>query len=191
MSKYSGKCDVADWCDGFTDEQLLAMRFYIGRNIVPLKIESQKDLAPYYAHLVSAASGQVVRISEESFVDSEEREHLTWRLENVKKYYRKCKRMKIPYDMDEAVKQSSFFTSSDIDREIAKRVGEQGNKATIDGLRLPLQEHNRKKLFTEMVRLGWEKERAAFWIWNDFSESLKHCQDKEGDGLSESEGEET
>lgn len=184
MSKYSGKCDVADWCDGFTDEQLLAMRFYIGRNIVPLKIESQKDLAPYYAHLVSAASGSDIRISEESFVDLEEREHLTWRLEKVKKYYRKCKRMKIPYDMDEAVKQSSFFTSSDIDREIAKRVGEKGSKATIDGLRLSFQEHHRKELFTEMVRLGWNKEQADYWIWNDVKRLYKYCQ-------KESTGEET
>ena len=102
----------------------------------------------------------------------------------MKKYYRKCKRMKIPYDMDEAVKQSSLFTSSDIDREIAKRVGEQGNKATIDGLRLLLHDYYRKELFTEMVRLGWSKEQADYWIWNDVKRLYKYCQ-------KESTGEET
>ena len=55
MSRFSGKCDLYDHCGDYTDSQLQASRFYIGRNIIPLKIETQKDLAPYYPHLICAA----------------------------------------------------------------------------------------------------------------------------------------
>lgn len=179
MSRYSGKCDVADMYDDYTDEQLQNTDFYIGRNIVPLRIESQKDLAPYYPHLVCVSSRGNSRetcvITTDSFIDREEAEHLSWRLESLKKYRRKCKREKKIYNIDEAIKASIIFheTASGVDREMARRVGVDGDKATIDGLHDGLHEYYRNELFDEMVRLGWPEDKADYWIWRDVNRLYK------------------
>ena len=87
----------------------------------------------------------------------------------MKRYWRRCKRHKEPYDEDEAARRISFlYEPDDVEREIARRVGEKGGKATIDGLRDCMHEYYRKKLLYEMVRLGWNKRRAKFWIWKDW-----------------------
>lgn len=184
MSRFSGKCDLYDHCGDYTDSQLQETRFYIGRNIVPLKIETQKDLSPYYPHLVSVAGCSdgvsVVHFTEDSFIDREEAEHLTWKLDSLKKYCRKCKRSHVPYDEEEAIKKAIFFheTGTDVNREMARRVGESGDKATIEGLHDSLHEYYRNNLFEEMVRLGWPEEPADYWIWRDFERIRRYSNGK-------------
>lgn len=173
MSMYSGKCDVADCYDDRSDEYLRKSDFYLGDCIVPLRINSQKDLAPFYPYLVSCASWSkeraTVRMTEDSFIDREEREHLGWKLRDLQKYRRKCKRDKIPYVEEEALKKITLFEPTDIDREIARRVGKYGDKATIDGLHDSLHEYYRNSLFEKMVELGWDKKTADYWIWKDWN----------------------
>lgn len=99
-----------------------------------------------------------------------------WKLEDVKRYWRRCKRHKEPYDEDEAAKMISFLhepEDEDVEREIAKRVAEDGDKATIDGLHDYMHEYYREKLLEEMIRLGWDKHRAKFWIWKDWEKAYE------------------
>lgn len=181
MSMYSGKCDLYDYLGDATDEKLQNSNIYIADNIIPLRINNQHDLAPYYPYLVGIGSwgnGHAeIRLSTESFIDAEEREHLTWKLNNVLRYWRRCKRNKTQYDVDMAAQSISFpGTPNGIEQEIAERVARDGDKATIDGLRDYMHEYYRKKLLEEMVRLGWDKRRAKFWIWKDWK-MLKEDED--------------
>lgn len=115
-----------------------------------------------------------IHISKESFIDAEEREHLTWKLEDVKRYWRSCKRKKIKFDIEKATRLISFFgTPNGIEQEIAGRVAKDGDKATIDGLHDYMHEYYRKKLLDEMVRLGWDEGLATYWIWKDWREVYK------------------
>ena len=166
MSRFSGKCDICDIYGDYSDEQLRKSEFYIGRNPVPLRITSQHDLVPYYPHLIRMSTCRdgvaTVIMTDESFIDSEEKQHLNLKMERFKKYRRKCKRNKIPYEVEEAVKAVLFFpeSASDLDYEIARRVGEMGDRATIEGLHDKLREYFRRELYREMLDLGWPEMKS-------------------------------
>ena len=89
MSVYSGKADLFDNLGDATDEKLQNSNIYIGDNIIPLRINNQHDLAPYYPYLVAVGSWSdghaEIHLSTESFIDTDERESLTWKLEDVKR----------------------------------------------------------------------------------------------------------
>ena len=193
ISIYSGKADVADWFDDCDNEYLKNSELYLSGQIVPLKIENQHDLAPYYPYLVVIGCGKdnhaVVHFSEKSFVDSEEEERLSWRLRDIQKYYRKCKKNKIPYTVENAISQACLFTVSENDRKIAEIVGQHGNRVTVHDLiykyriHSPLHEHYRKELLDEMVRLGWDERQAKLWIWKDLTFSDVYSkEDVDNDG---------
>lgn len=161
-----------------TDEELQHANIYIGDNIVPLRINNQHDLAPYYPYIISMGGWSKgyaeIHLSKESFIDEEEREHLTWKLEDVKRYWRSCKRKKIPYDIEKATQIISFFgMPNGIEQEIAERVKKDGEKATIDGIHDYMHEYYRNKLLEEMIRLGWDKRVAKYWIWKDWKKAYE------------------
>jgi hypothetical protein len=167
----------------YTDEQLQNSRFYIGRNPVPLRIDTQKDLAPYYPFLIAVAAydkgSATVIFSEESFIDREEREHLGWKLRDLKKYWRKCKRNEVPYIPQEAATHISWPQDPHPeDLTLAERVGKFGEKATTDGVHDFIHYYYRSELFEEMIRLGWNKYTADMWIYNDFAGYKKRREDR-------------
>ena len=81
ISIFSGKCDLYDYLGDATDEELQNANIYIGDNVIPLRINNQHDLAPYYPYLIGIGGwgdGHCnLRISTMSFIDEEERDHLT------------------------------------------------------------------------------------------------------------------
>lgn len=174
MSLYSGKCDVFDHFGDYDDEKLSQCDIYADDNLVPLRINNQHDLAPYYPYIVVFSSGKDVYLSHESYVDTEERRCIKWRLEDIQKYYRKCKRNKIPYSIEEAIRQLCIFTQTEIDIKIAEIVGERGDKVTAEdlieeyGIRCKMQEYYRKQLLDTMIELGWDERKARYWIWKDW-----------------------
>ena len=168
ISRFSGKCDCYDWLSDKSDEDLSNMEIFVGDNIVPLRINNQHDLAPYYPCLVCSGDGMSVNLSERSFIDAEEEDHLSWILNEAKKYRRKCKRNKIEYDPNEFIERSSYWSGKASMREIAERVRLYGDKATIEGIHDEIHEHYRNELLEEMIRLGWDKKKAKYWIWNDW-----------------------
>ena len=78
-------------------------KIYLGDARVMIKEE--KDLIPYYTHLVASAcynkeSGNTIRLSRNSFIDSEEREHVAWRVRDVISAFRKAKKEKVDVTLD-------------------------------------------------------------------------------------------
>ena len=72
-------------------------KIYLGDARVMIK--EKKDLIPYYTHLVASAcynkeSGNVIHLSRDSFINSEEREHIAWRVRDVIGVFRKAKKEK-------------------------------------------------------------------------------------------------
>jgi hypothetical protein len=165
ISKFSGKCDVFDSLiaiNGYTDEELKNnVNIYIGDVKTPLKIENQQSLIPYYAHLVCGSLHDnkerkaSIYITKESFVDREERENLEWRLEKLLTIYNRCKRKKIEFDVEEALKEIVWNGwNEEPYRKLANRVKEHGKKATVDGIHLRMHEHYRRDLVDEMIKNG-------------------------------------
>ena len=165
MSRWSGKCDCFDSLieiHKYTEEELKNnVKIYIGNNTEPLHIEKMSDLIPYYPYLIAIACydnverKSVIRLSSESFVDREERECLEWRLKDLIRIYNRCKRKKIEFDVEDAVKQITWNGwNEEPHRELANRVKENGKKATINGIHLKMHERYRKELVDEMLKNG-------------------------------------
>lgn len=174
MSKYSGKCDFADSVEIWGTDFVLNSDIFYKDLPVPLKIDSEKDLVPFYPFIVSTASvgknsGMVV-LSERSFVDVEEAEILGWYKSEMVKAKRRCARKKLKFvPEDEASK--FLFVSDEVRHnilpELARRVDKDRENASLEGLRLPLSEHYRGELFKEMIRVGYSRQQAIWWIWKD------------------------
>lgn len=167
MSRFSGKCDFYDHIEINGIEKVLASNIYIGENIIPLKINSEKDCIPYYAHIVYLSTPTTARLTTRSWIDEEEDKVLTRKIERVKKYYRKCKRNKVPFNKEEALHLiTSFLSKYDYEEEIVNRVIEYGEKATINNIHTYMHEHYRKELFYEMINNGYSPPQSYYWLWH-------------------------
>lgn len=188
VSIYSGKCDVYDSLVMINDiTDFSNVRIYASDNhIIPLRIDSQKDLIPYYPYLVVMMSSIKdeeisVHLSEKSYVDTEEEERLQWRLNQLKKYYRRCKRNHEPYDEKEAIKKICIWdTAEEYETELVNRVKLSGEKATYIGVHIPMFDEMRKKLYDEMISAGYNKFESKLWCfgWRDIDELLKDDENK-------------
>lgn len=173
ISRYSGRCDLYDVLVDIrevTDFSKVKIYTY-GNFIIPLRIDSQKDLMPYYPYIVAISVGnsdgtQIIHLSEKSYVDTEEEEHLIWDLDTLKRYYRRQKRKHQPFDSDEALKKISFFDdSAEYKKELVNRVRELGEKATIEDIHIPFMDTMRQRLYEDMVAAGWNDDRAYEWCF--------------------------
>lgn len=78
-------------------------KIYLGDARVMIKEE--KDLIPYYTHLVASAcynkeSGNVIHLSRDSFINSQEREFLAWKIRDVISAFRKAKKENVEVTLD-------------------------------------------------------------------------------------------
>ena len=162
MSRYSGKCDWADSLEihNYTLEELQNnVKIYVGNNTEPLHIEKMSDMIPYYPYIVGCAfynnRTATVHLSSQSYVDIRERESLEFTLEWLLKIYNRCKRKKVEFHVEDAVKEITWNGwNEEPYRELAKRVKEKGKKATVDGIHLEMQEIYRRDLVEEMLKNG-------------------------------------
>lgn len=177
MSMFSGKCDVYDTvvsirADGDPSKiDYTKLHIYSYDNpLVELRIDCEKDLVPYYPYLQSYSSGYDgelhIHLSEQSFVDQEEQERLSWYLNDMLKYYKKCKRLKEEFTLSGffASKGSSYW-DKDIIVEIFNRVAKDGVKADITGLHDKAHDYYRNNLYEEMLRVGYTAFHATMWCW--------------------------
>lgn len=165
LSKFSGKCDVYDTLISihqYTNEELKNnVKIYVGGGKEPLQINSEKDLIPYYPYIVASASfnnperKSIIQLSKESWVDTEERDSLQFKLSQVLKVYNRYQRKKEFFDKDVALDiicHTGF--NRDICEEIVERVAKYGKKANIDGLHLMVHEIYRRELVEVMLNNG-------------------------------------
>ena len=183
ISRYSGKCDLYDVLVDIREvTDFSKVKIYAANNsIVPLRIDSQKDLMPYYPYIigmhVSDGKGNMeVYLGRKSYVDNEEEECLTWDLDTLKQYYRRQKRKHQPFDSDEALKKISFFSeypevAPEYKKELVNRVRELGEKATIEDIHIPFMDTMRQRLYEDMVAAGWNDDRAYEWCFG----WRRHC----------------
>ena len=163
MSRYSGRCDVYDsfvMIHNYTDEELKNnIKVYLGNNDTLLKFETAKDLVPYYPHLISigcynnADKKSIIHITSKSSVDIEEQENLKYYLKQILTIYNRCKRKKIEFNIDDAVKEVCWNDwNKEAITELANRVKLHGKKATIENIHLTMHERYRKELVDEMIK---------------------------------------
>lgn len=162
MSKFSGKCDFADHIEIFGVESILNSKVYVN-GIGPLKFESEKDMIPYYPYIIwtsyiSKEDG-VIHLSRKSFIDSEDEEHVSWYLNDVLRVYKKCKRKKIDFTIDEIHKMIgdwSFTNWKNYYIEIYDRVCKNGIKADVHDLHSPMSNIYRTSLIEVAEQFGCE-----------------------------------
>ena len=124
-----------------------------------VEYHSIKDLIPLYPHLIAMAhynkSSSIVILSPNSYIDEEEQELLEFYLKHLIKIYNRCKRKKIEFDVEEAVKEICWWDcNKEPITELAHRVKEKGKRASIDGIHLEMREYCRKQLVDEMLKHG-------------------------------------
>lgn len=155
MSCYSGKCDFCDVIEIHGIESIMNSKIYVKDK--ELKVSDPKEFIPYYPYLVSMMSWEndhgTIWLSNESYVETQERESLELYLKIILRVYNRCKRKKIEFTYDEVNKELSFFNQDAI-KELYERVKRDGKKANVDGIKLPSAEYYRKKLNEEMKRNG-------------------------------------
>lgn len=169
MSQYSGKCDLADTWEIYGEEYMLKSNIYIGDNIIPLRIDSYKDALPYFPFIEAVSAGDKdhanIWLHEESYVDQEERDILTSYLNDFKKYWRKCKRKKIEYTVDEAIYAVSWHTDDYI-IQLAELVEKDGDKAQLPWyIHTRMAEYYRLELYNDMIAAGWDERKAKCWVY--------------------------
>jgi hypothetical protein len=173
MSKFSGKCDFYDHIQIFGLDKILASKIYVGdHTIIPLRIDTEQDCIPYYPYLIGMSCTEngvgVIHLSNESFIDTEEKEYLNWILRDVLAYYKKCKRNHMLFDEKEALNKTYYFGIGEHHKEIIKRVAQFGVKATIDGIHTSSHDYYRYEMFEEMTNNGYSPSLAYYWLWHKY-----------------------
>ena len=166
ISKYTDKCDFGDTVEIFGTENILSKyNIYIANYIVPLKINSEKELLPFYPYIVAMMTSNIIMLSSKSYIDEQEEEWLTWDLDYAKKYWAKCKREKKLFNEEECLKKMSWLNIQGYHKQIVDRVKTFGKKATIDGIHTQYHDRCREKLYEDMIASGWEDSTAYSWCF--------------------------
>lgn len=185
MSKFSGKCDLydilisikqmndnSDWSKVKINMYIDELDEYGYNKYVPLNINCIKDLVPYFPFIeTSAADNKDVYtclIGKYSFVYLEEQEQLKRILKRAQKEYRKCKKNKEEFIIEEVSKKiMPFGIINENIIEICKRVKEHPYSTKLNDLHTPLHNHFRNDLMEEMIKYGYTKEQAYEWCYNN------------------------
>lgn len=178
MSRWSGKCDFADSIEMHGGiEYLKNSKVYIYEEQPDgtykdklLHFEKESDVVPYYAHIIgmayhnNAENKHVIHLSSKSYPDSHEEEMLGYHLKTLIRYYNYCKRKKIEFNVNDALKKFSEWTlqyDGDTIKTLAQRVKEKGKKASIEGLKLEFSERYREELRKELDRVLDKEEKES------------------------------
>ena len=171
MSEFSGKCDFKDTIDIWGADAICSSNIYLYEQLIPLRIDTEKDLIPYYPYIViSAAMSKTgkneIHLSKESYVDSYEKDLLTNILKNHLKKHRKCKRDHVIFNPEPLLYLHE-------DEEIINRIKRDGEKATIDNIHLTYCQYYRDLLYREMVFAGYEPTKAYYWVYKVYDDTYK------------------
>ena len=176
MSKFSGKCDFYDDICIFGDSKdffnnLSLNMWSESGDIQPVDLKSEKDLVLYYPFVPGFMFGSdgkhVFGIGRKSFITTENEEMLEIYKKHLLRVYNRCKRKKIEYDPAEAFKEAcgNWTDRREDIMELARRVGEKGKRASIDGLIWsPIVDYYRKDWKDAIVAAGFDEDFAEKWV---------------------------
>ena len=110
MSNFSGKCDLYDHIEIHGLDNTLKSKIYVGYDSKePLNIKEERDLVPYYPFVISMGAFNhgigTIYLMDESWVNYEEKDVLEFYLEQILKIYRRCKRKKVEFNVDEVFEE--------------------------------------------------------------------------------------
>lgn len=175
MSRFCGKCDFADWIMDRSDEEIKNSEFYIWSDDRRhrLDIHNQYDAALYYPYLVSMGyhsdGKDVVVLQEESFIDREEQERIGWYVRDVMKVWRRCKRKKQEFVPEDVFREVNWGSQHNPQiEEVIKRVAENGDKATFEGIHTDIHEFYRKEWYKYLLEIGYPEYKAYEWVFKGF-----------------------
>ncbi len=183
----SGKSDFQDWCEMHNTPEEILEKYKVyayGNDIVPLRMESKKELVAYYPYLVTMMfsnkeDGGHIHLSQRSFIDIEEEERLDYKIKDLKKYYNKCKRKKEKFDKNKALERILFLGEPEpYEIELVNRVAELGDKATFENLHDSFHDRMRDEWYQLMLDNGWNKWTAYRWVYGWHRWALKMNEQK-------------
>lgn len=116
MSRFTGKSDFCDTCTMHYEPKEIVEHANIFMGNAKVHVQQERDLIPYYTNLISVMSSSntddgrkmSIHLAQESFIDSEERSRLSWRVANIISIARKCKRNKVPFTFEQVQKEVDF-----------------------------------------------------------------------------------
>lgn len=119
MSMWTGKCDFADTCEMIHNPQEIVEKSTIYLGNARVFIKEPKDLIPYYTNLISMAcynkeDGDVIHLSQNSFIDREEREFISWKIRDVIYSFRKAKKAKVEFNYEYFAKNNYMLDKRDL-----------------------------------------------------------------------------
>jgi hypothetical protein len=186
-SCFSGRCDLYDsLIDIGKVTDFSKVHIYIKYNPVELRIDSYKDLIPYFPCVpsISTHSNREYRlcISGKPWYRVEEEQTLNFYLRDLTTCYNKLKREK-RLSLEALIEMHTerfrwISNKNGLIDELARRLIEaKGNKdkVYIEDLYLPSGDWFRKKLYEEMIKNGWNENVAYNWCygWDRWTERGK------------------
>ena len=181
MSQFSGKCDFYDTFieiafkgdENQIEENIKRLKLHIygaDDRVHRIQVDTIKDLVKYYPYISATHTGSkegdiYYELSSDSFIDEEEAESKEWKINDLMKYWHKCKRKKIPFTVDGCMKEFKWWYDKEGLRKMAELIVADGDKANFDNVHFSLWEGYRKKWFEEMVRVGYTEREAFCWVY--------------------------
>lgn len=157
MSKFTGKSDFCDTCTMHYEPKEIVEHAKIFMGNAKVHIQQERDLIPYYTNLISMMYStrtdngleMSIHLAQDSYIDSEERSRLSWRVANIISIARKCKRNKVPFTFEEVQKEIEFSDNAIYGEPIGlwKSLFDVMEKNP-DIVKIHLPNDYRKKLFT-------------------------------------------
>ena len=141
MSILTSKCDFFDTCCMIHNPQEIVEKSEIYLGDARIMINNEKDLIPYYTHLVASASynkecGNVIYLSKDSFINLEEREHLSWKIQNIISTFRKAKKEKVEVTLD-YIKSQKYYWGNEKDFIWSALIDKMKNNMDLIKVHLP------------------------------------------------------
>lgn len=117
---FTGKSDFFDWCNMHNKPEEIIKNATVFLGDAKLSLNEPRDLIPYYTHLISGMSKsddeQVIHLSRESYLDSHEKERISYYVKDAIIWAKKARREKKDFDLNFVKTQQDyqiFYSSID------------------------------------------------------------------------------
>lgn len=115
---FTGKSDFFDWCNAHSDPDTIVKYAEVYLNDARVAIKESRDLIPYYTHIIAtlckSEGKQVIHLSKESYLDSHEKERISYYVKDAIIWAKKARREKKDFDLSfvKTQKEYQIFYSS-------------------------------------------------------------------------------